>query len=40
METAEEQWDEQIRTDVADGRFDALFAEAITEFEAGETTLL
>ena len=40
MEASDEQWDEQIKTDVTDGRFDALFAEAIAEFEAGETTLL
>lgn len=30
-------WDDQIRQDVLGGRFDALRAEAIAEFEAGET---
>jgi len=30
-------WDDQIRDDTLSGRFDSLRANAIAEFEAGET---
>jgi len=33
-------WDAQLERDVADGKFDKLAAEALAEFERGETTKL
>lgn len=33
-------WDRQIESDSRSGKFDALAAEALTEFESGETTEL
>jgi len=33
-------WDAQLERDVADGKLDKLAAEALAEFERGETTKL
>jgi hypothetical protein len=30
-------WDDQISNDAASGRFNSFFAQAVAEFEAGET---
>jgi hypothetical protein len=35
-----EMWDRQFEADVADGKLDALAAEALAEFDCGETTEL
>jgi hypothetical protein len=36
LELDQQHWDQQLEQDVADGKLDALAAEAIAEFEAGE----
>jgi hypothetical protein len=35
-----EMWDRQFEADVANGKLDAMAAEALAEFERGETTEL
>jgi len=37
LELDQRRWDEQFEQDVAAGRLDALAAEAIADFEAGNT---
>jgi hypothetical protein len=36
LELDQQHWDQQLEQDIADGKLDALAAEAIAEFEAGE----
>jgi hypothetical protein len=36
LELDQQHWDQQLEQDVNDGKLDALAAEAIAEFEAGE----
>lgn len=35
-----EMWEDQIRDDAKSGRFKSIYAEAVAEFESGETKLM